>query len=267
MMYSFRSSIPAICFAVAALCFPVPASLRAQAGLGNMFGSLRGNGDAKTPTVITANAMDVDLENNLTTLIGSVVIDDAKTRITCDKMVIYFEEKGMDTLTGKTDSKAPASAVSGEEKAKETGKPAETVKPAETAKPAAKDDEDDEKLPEMKSVKDDEESTSKKISKIVCTGDVVYVKRADKSSNPNAKDEIATADKATYDVEKDIIVMTGNPVLLKGKDKMNCDRIDIFMKEGNRMLAYNPVVRYVGDSDLGSISGSSDKKASGGADK
>ena len=89
----------------------------------------------------------------------------------------------------------------------------------------------------------------KNISKIVCSGDVVYLKRAN-PDDPNGQDQIAMSEQADYDVQKEIIVMTGKPVMMQGSNKLHGDRIEILVSEGNRMRVINPVVYYTGQSLL-----------------
>ncbi len=45
------------------------------------------------PTIVEAATMDIDIENNIATLLGNVVVDDQDSKITCDKMIIYLEDK------------------------------------------------------------------------------------------------------------------------------------------------------------------------------
>ena len=75
-------------------------ALHAQ-GFGGMFSGLQMNGvsdeDKDQPTNITASAADIDLENNIITLIGNVVVDDGSSKITCNKMTVYLEEKVEDS--------------------------------------------------------------------------------------------------------------------------------------------------------------------------
>ena len=219
-------------FAVSAAFQP---DLHAQ-GFGGMFSGLSVNGvtdeETESSTVITASAADIDLENNIITLIGDVVVDDKKSKITCNKMTIYLEEDAADTLVGTAEKPAEATE-------KEDPKPA-VLKPGESAEDLEKEEK-----------KDEEQQSGKNISKIICTGDVVYIKRAD-PDDPNGQDQIAMSERADYDARKEVIVMTGEPVMMQGTNKMYGDRIEILIREGNRMRVINPKFYYTGESILSS---------------
>ena len=222
-------------------------ALHAQ-GFGGMFSGLQMNGvsnEEEETTEITANAADIDLENNLITLIGNVVVDDGSSKITCNKMTIYLEEDVADSLVGTAEKPDDSTAQN-------------TAEPAPAAVSAnetpAEDDKDDD---------DDEDDEQKNISKIVCTGDVVYRKRAN-PDNPKGEDQIAMSHEATYDARAEEILMTGSPdgagdgrpVMMQGANKMYGDEIKILIKEGNRMRVINPQVFYTGGSFLSSPTGS-----------
>ena len=218
-----------VCAAVTVFQPPVQAQ-----GFGGMFSGFNMSGvtqeEEETSTVITASAADIDLEHNVITLIGDVVVDDKANKITCNKMTIYLEEDSADSLVGTADKPAE----------KNEEKPL-AVKPGEN-----KDVKADEKK-----AQDEENEASKNISKIVCVGDVVYTKRAN-PDDPNGQDQIAMSEQADYDAIKEVIVMTGNPVMMQGANKMYGDRIEILIKEGNRMRVINPKVYYTGESFLSS---------------
>lgn len=215
-------------------------ALHAQ-GFGGMFSSFQMNGatddDDNATTTITASAADIDLENNIVTLIGDVVVDDNSSKITCNKMTIYLAEDAADTLVGTAE------------------KPAEAAEPKAEAKKEEKKDETpqavhaDGSVEKSKKEDDDEDDDKKNISKIVCSGDVVYLKRAN-PDDPNGQDQIAMSEQADYDVQKEIIVMTGKPVMMQGSNKMLGDRIEILVSQGNRMRVINPTVYYTGQSLL-----------------
>lgn len=209
-------------------------------GFGGMFSGFNMNGvtqdEGETSTVITASAADIDLERNIITLIGDVVVDDQANKITCNKMTIYLEEDAADSLVGTADKPAEKA-----DEKKDEPKPS-VVKPGDKEGTASADKKDEKK---------ENEEPGKNISKIVCTGDVVYTKRAD-PENPNGQDQIAMSEQADYDAVKEVIVMTGNPVMMQGSNKMYGDRIEILIKEGNRMRVINPKVYYMGESFLSS---------------
>ena len=235
MTSNLRSFLAAAGILAAAAAFQ-PA-LHAQ-GFGGMFSGFQMNGvtddnEAEASTVITASAADIDLENNIITLIGDVVVDDKSSKITCNKMTIYLEEDAADSLVGTADKPADSA-----EKKEEKPEPAPAAVTADGKTPAEDDDKD----------KNDD---SKNISRIVCSGDVVYLKRAN-PDDPDGQDQIAMSEHADYDARKEIIVMTGNPVMMQGSNKMYGDRIEILIKEGNRMRVINPKVYYTGESFLSS---------------
>jgi len=74
----------------------------------------------------------------------------------------------------------------------------------------------------------------KDISGIVCTGDVVFLKRTP-PDKPDGEDQIAMSQKADYDAKKEILDMTGKPVLMQGSNRLYGSHIKIYLKENNRM--------------------------------
>ena len=220
---------------ILAVSAAVQPSLHAQ-GFGGMFSTFQMNGatddDDEGTTMITASAADIDLENNIITLIGDVVVDDNSSKITCNKMTIYLAEDAADTLVGTAEK--PAEAAPKKEEKKEE-KP-QAVTADGSVEKAEKDD-------------DDDDDDKKNISKIVCSGDVVYLKRAN-PDDPNGQDQIAMSEQADYDLQKEVILMTGKPVMMQGSNKMYGDRIEILVSEGNRMRVINPKVYYTGQSLL-----------------
>ena len=65
-------------------------------GLPSLFGKERANNrdrSADIPTTITAESMEVDMGNNIATLMGDVFVDDQEMTISCDKMTIHFEKE------------------------------------------------------------------------------------------------------------------------------------------------------------------------------
>ena len=237
MTSNLRSFLAAAGILAAAAAFQ-PA-LHAQ-GFGGMFSGFQMNGvtddnETEASTVITASAADIDLEKNIITLIGDVVVDDKSSKITCNKMTIYLEEDAADSIVGTADKPADSA-----DKKEEKPKPAPAAVTADGKIPDKKDDKN-------------ENDDSKNISRIVCSGDVVYLKRAN-PDDPDGQDQIAMSEHADYDARKEIIVMTGNPVMMQGSNKMYGDRIEILIKEGNRMRVINPKVYYTGESFLSSPS-------------
>jgi lipopolysaccharide export system protein LptA len=206
-----------------------------EQGLGSLFSS-------DSPADVRADSADIDLENNIVTLIGNVVVDDHKNKITCDKMVITLEDDAADTLIGSAEKP---------EDAPEEEKPEET--------PEDKDD-------------DDEDEDTGSIRKIVCIGNVVCTMRD--GSDGQGKEQIALCEQAEYDVAKRIVVMTGahsapadvlpenvygvmerqvrkaflakSPVMMQDEDWMVGESFTIFIKEKNRLKVDDIKVNYTG---------------------
>lgn len=245
MTFHFRSFLTAAGILVSAAAFQ-PA-LHAQ-GFGGMFSGFKMNNasddkEDKT-THITADAADIDLENNIITLLGNVDVDDGTNKITCNNMKVFLKEE-----TDEPDDEKEKSAAGRKD---EKPAPAAVAASGKTEDKADDDEEDD--------------SPSKSISKIICTGDVVYTKRSEKPG----QDQIAMSDRAEYDAAREVIVMTGDPnlnamraqrkeedlmpVLKQGTSKMACEKIEILIREGNRMMVTFPDVHYAGESILSSPS-------------
>ena len=240
MKSHLRSFLTAAGILVTAAAFQ-PA-LHAQ-GLGGMFSGFKMNDasddDEEHSTNITAAAADIDLDNNIIILIGNVVVDDGASKITCNKMTIYLEEEVEEPEPAATASDAaPATSAYGYGYANTAPSPA-----AVSADGTNTNDEEDE-----------EEDENKSISKVVCEGDVEYIKRA----APGGQDQIAKSENAEYDAHKEEIVMTGSPngdasgrpLMMQGSNKMYGDEIRILIKEGTRMRVINPDVHYIGKSIL-----------------
>ena len=94
MTFHFRSFLTAAGILVSAAAFQ-PA-LHAQ-GFGGMFSGFKMNNasddkEDKT-THITADAADIDLDNNIITLLGNVDVDDGTNKITCNNMKVFLKEE------------------------------------------------------------------------------------------------------------------------------------------------------------------------------
>ena len=79
----------------------------------------------------------------------------------------------------------------------------------------------------------DDMTGSKEIAGIACTGDVVLLRR--KAPDSNGEDQIAMSDRADYDALKEIVDMTGSPVLMQGSNRLYGNHIKVHLKENNRM--------------------------------
>lgn len=155
-------------------------------GVGKMGGSRKG---AAQPTVITSNSMDIDIGNNVATLLGNVEVDDVEMNIKCHKMIIYLED----------------------------------AKPSEAGKEKAKPE--DEADPEK----------SKQLRKVECIGDVVITRKVKTLENAASQaEQKALAGRADYDVVTGKIVLSEDPVIFRGKDRVKGGKITIF-RESERM--------------------------------
>ena len=223
----------------------VQPALHAQ-GFGGAFSSFfaEDEDDDNSPVDVSANVADIYLEKNIITLLGNVVVDKKGTRITCDKMEIFLKDK-----TEKSDEE--------EKEKKSEAKP--DPKPAAVS--AVKTDEKQEKDGK------EDDGMNQNISKLICTGDVVY--RQQKPDNPN-DDSLALAHKGDYDEKTGTIIMTGGhtnpagelskamyddivrvvgknmvkeyPIMKQGTNWILGDKIEIFVKDRNHMRVINPRV-------------------------
>ena len=85
---------------------------------------------------------------------------------------------------------------------------------------------------------------NKEISRIACTGDVVLMRR--KAPDSNGDDQIAMSDRADYDALKEIVDMTGSPVLMQGSNRLYGNHIKVHLKENNRMEVETAKANLVG---------------------
>ena len=253
MTYFFRSFF--ITAGVILSLAMLPTALHAQ-GLGTFSAfriSVIAEEDSDAPTKVTASSADIDLENNIITLIGSVKVDDGQSLISCNKMEIYLDENAAGTLVG------------------------EAEKPAETGSAAEKREKQDSDSAEAGggSEDEDEDEDAKNIKKIVCIGDVIFKKLADKD-DPDGQDQIAMSGNAEYDVRKEIVVMTGahsdpagalpegvyksmekhvrgniianHPVMMQGETWVIGESFTVFIKENNRLKVKDMIFHYTGTS-------------------
>ncbi len=205
-----------------------------EQGLGSLFSS-------DNPADVRADSADIDLENNIVTLIGNVVVDDHKNKITCDKMEIALEDNAADNLIGSAEKPEDA--------------------PGENNTEEAPDEEEE-----------DNEDDDSSIRKIVCIGNVVCSMRD--GSEGQGKEQIALCEKAEYDVARRVVVMTGahsdpakvipenvygvmerqirknflakSPVMMQDEDWMVGESFTILIKEKNRLKVDDIKVNYTG---------------------
>ena len=228
--------------------------------IGGMFSGLQMNGitnDEEDTTEITSDSADIDLENNVITLYGNVTVNDGTNLITCNKMEIYLEEDAADSLVGTAEKPVDPS----EEKQEKQSSKSEEADDAENAT-------DD-------SSENEEEEEKKNIRMIVCTGDVVCKKKAEKD-DPDGQDQIAMSDRAEFDVRKEIILMSGAhsnlaamlpesvyesmqqhvraniiasyPLMTQGDTWMVGETFTVFIKENNRTKVSDMKFYYTGAS-------------------
>ncbi len=181
----------------------------------SLFSTTRSNrADRKdTPTVINADAMDIDIANDRATLMGNVVVDDPEMTITCRKMTIFLvDEKKMEKKT------------SGNSAAKtETGPQAK--KPAVQTETKAK-----------KSAASEEDPVAgKKLSRIECVEDVVITRKALLS---NGEEQKALAGKAVYNFAEGTIELMDKPIVIKGKSRIQGEKITLYT-ESERITIVN----------------------------
>ncbi len=246
----FRSFLAAS--AVFATFAAVQPSLHAQ-GFGGAFSTFFSDSDKEDeniPVDVSASVADIYLEKNIITLLGNVVVDRKDTKITCNKMEIFLKEK----IEEPSDADKEKNEQSKEKKPEV--KP--SAIPAGSSAPLKNTDEKEDK---------DDDGMNQNISKLVCTGDVVY--REHKLDKPD-EDSIALAAKGDYDETNGIIVMTGGhtnpkeelpeamyndivrvigkdmvkeyPIMKQGSTWILGDKIEIFVKDRNHMRVINPKV-------------------------
>lgn len=65
------------------------------------------------PMTITSNSMDIDIKNNIITLVGNVRVEDNTSKITSDKMLVYLQDKkdSSSTTSSSTGSKSAKAIV------------------------------------------------------------------------------------------------------------------------------------------------------------
>jgi len=248
MWISKRYSAAAVLGALAFVFISADLSAQAMPSFFKRQSSSRKRTDA--PTVVEAATMDIDMENNVATLLGNVVVDDQEVKITCDKMIIYMEEKAPAAEGGEGAGKPQAEGAAAEPAAPGTavregegaGKPQAEGAAAETAASGTAAEAED-------------PAGGKQLKKIECFGEVVITHRAD-PQDAKQKEQIATSDYALYDVAAGTITLTGRPVLTSGTDRLDAEKI-VFEVESGRTFITTGKGTYYGDTP---ISGAGGKK-------
>ena len=195
---------------LAGLALATAASLQFEAAAQGSLFSIDKSGSSprkgSQPTVITADSMDIDIANNVATLIGNVEVDDVEMNIKCHKMIIYLE----------------------------------SVKSKEGEGEKKEDEMDPEK--------------SKQLRKVECIGDVVITRKmklADAAGVPQAEQK-ALAGRADYDVVEGKIVLSEDPVIFRGKDRVKGTRITIY-RESERMNIQGGTIETTASSEDKSV--------------
>ena len=146
---------------------------------------------------ITANSMDIDVNNNVAKIIGNVYIDHPEMTISCQKMIINLEDKKepQNTKKIKDKKKKNTAGVSGFNFA----------------------------------------GNKKQVSTVVCIGDVIITRKIFDEAEKAKGAQTAKSGKAVLDVQNSIITFTeDNPILSRGEDSVKGDIITIFIND-NRL--------------------------------
>ena len=128
-------------------------------------------------------------------------------------------ERNLITLAGNVDVEEDANRIT-------CGKMVITL----TEKPAGENEEES----VVVSAPREAQKTKKDVSEIVCTGEVVFRKHA-APDDPDGEDQIAMSERAVYDAATEIILMTGEPVMMQGGNRLYGSSIEILSKEDNRI--------------------------------
>ncbi len=81
---------------------------------------------------------------------------------------------------------------------------------------------------------DDDSTGNKEVSKVECIGDVVITRKVDDPDEKEKGTQRALAGKADYDVKTGVIVLTEDPVIFRGNDKIKGQKI-ILWRDSQRM--------------------------------
>ena len=160
---------------------------------------------AGKPTIINADAMDIDIQNNKAVFMGNVMVDDPEITITCRKMTIILEDSDKNEKDGKKDAKA--------------------------ADAKQKDNKKDDKKEE------DDPIGGKELSKIICTEEVVITRKLPLSNGDSQK---ALADRAVYDLKEGTIELSENPVVIKGNSNLQGEKITLYT-DSERITVVNAI--------------------------
>ena len=159
------------------------------------------------PTIINADAMDIDIQNNKAVFMGNVMVDDPEITITCRKMTIILEDSDKDEKDTKKDAKA--------------------------ADAKQKDNKKDDK----KDKDEDDPIGGKELSKIICTEEVVITRKLPLSNGDSQK---ALADRAVYDLKEGTIELSEKPVVIKGNSNLQGEKITLYT-DSERITVVNAI--------------------------
>ena len=163
------------------------------------------------PTVVTAITMDFDMENDIATLLGDVVVDDPDLKVECNRMIIYMEDR-------KKAEKDASDKVSSPEKSASP----DTGKAEKSPESAGKDDDED------------DSSGGKQLDRIECMGDVVITTKPDPDKGGEGEQK-ATAGKAIYYYKTSVIELMDKPVVYTDGKIIYGRTITIYLEQGGRM--------------------------------
>ena len=79
-----------------------------SAQMPDFFGSIGGKSDddskERSPSYVSADAMDLDMANNMATLLGNVKVENDDMTLECDKMIIYLQDKVKEEQSSNNES-------------------------------------------------------------------------------------------------------------------------------------------------------------------
>ena len=204
----------------------------------------RSKRDSSVPTTVTAITMDFDMENNIITLLGDVVVDDPEITIECNRMKIFLEEKsdsGTSANTPTEENIAESSSASSSTENTDIPPSAVSSSTDESAETQAGNEE------EAENTSGSEDMISgggKQIDRIECLGDVVITRKPAPDETPD-QEQRATAGKAVYFYKDSIIELTEKPVIYTQDKKISGRTITINLNQGGRIrLTHGTIVDY-----------------------
>lgn len=146
-----------------------------------------------SPTVITADTLEVDMANNNATLLGNVNVEDQDVNIKCTKMILYLENK---------------------------------EEPEKDAKSQKKENEE-----KSGGVTVGDPGDNKQLSRIECFGNVAITRKM--RGEETEEVQKASGEKAVYDLKNDTITLTEKAVVIQGGRRMEGEMIIFHPKTGN----------------------------------